>query len=193
MNDLVLGSTSPYRRELLTRLAVPFDAIAPDVDEESVQRSGIEPDLVALRLAVAKTASVARHRSNAYVIGSDQVADLDGEILGKPGHEAGAVEQLGRLAGRTHRLVTALALRAPDGTIRTHVDVHRMTLRALNPAEIERYVSRDQPLDCCGAYKIEGLGISLFERIDGEDFTAITGLPLIALGRLLREAGFPVP
>ncbi|MCB9610932.1 MAG: septum formation protein Maf [Sandaracinus sp.] len=193
MHDLVLGSTSRYRHELLARLGIPFDAVAPDVDEEAVQRSGAEPDRVALRLAVAKAASAASRRSDAFVIGSDQVVDLEGEILGKPGDEASAREQLGRLAGRTHRLVTALALRAPDGTLRTHVDVHRMTLRSLGAAEIERYVAADQPLDCCGSYKIESLGIALFERIEGEDFTAIPGLPLIALGRLLREAGFAVP
>jgi septum formation protein len=193
MHDLVLGSTSPYRRELLARLRVPFDVLAPDVDEEALQRSGAEPSSIALRLAVAKAASVAAKRSDAFVIGSDQVVDLDSEILGKPGDEARAREQLARLQGRTHRLVTAIALRAPDGTIRTHVDVHRMTLRALGAAEIERYVAAERPLDCCGAYKIESLGIALFERIEGDDFTAIPGLPLIALGRLLRESGFEVP
>jgi septum formation protein len=193
MHDLVLGSTSPYRRELLARLRVPFDVLAPDVDEEALQRSGAEPSSIALRLAVAKAASVAATRSDAFVIGSDQVVDLDSEILGKPGDEARARDQLARLQGRTHRLVTAIALRAPDGTLRTHVDVHRMTLRALGAAEIERYVAAEQPLDCCGAYKIESLGIALFERIEGDDFTAIPGLPLIALGRLLRESGFEVP
>jgi septum formation protein len=193
MHDLVLGSTSPYRRELLARLRVPFDVLAPDVDEEALQRSGAEPSSIALRLAVAKAASVAAKRSDAFVIGSDQVVDLDSEILGKPGDEGRAREQLARLQGRTHRLVTAIALRAPDGTIRTHVDVHRMTLRALGATEIERYVAAERPLDCCGAYKIESLGIALFERIEGDDFTAIPGLPLIALGRLLRESGFEVP
>jgi len=193
MHDLVLGSTSPYRRELLARLRVPFDVLAPDVDEEALQRSGAEPSSIALRLAVAKAASVAATRSDAFVIGSDQVVDLDSEILGKPGDEARARDQLARLQGRTHRLVTAIALRAPDGTLRTHVDVHRMTLRALGAAEIERYVAAEQPLDCCGAYKIESLGIALFERIEGDDFTAIPGLPLIVLGRLLRESGFEVP
>jgi septum formation protein len=193
MHDLVLGSTSPYRRELLSRLRVPFDVLAPDVDEEALQRSGAEPSSIALRLAVAKAASVAAKRSDAFVIGSDQVVDLDSEILGKPGDEVRAREQLARLQGRTHRLVTAIALRAPDGTLRTHVDVHRMTLRSLGAAEIERYVASEQPLDCCGAYKIESLGITLFERIEGDDFTAIPGLPLIALGRLLRESGFEVP
>lgn len=193
MHDLVLGSTSPYRRELLARLRVPFDVLGPDVDEEALQRSGAEPSSIALRLAVAKAASVAAKRSDAFVIGSDQVVDLDSEILGKPGDEVRAREQLARLQGRTHRLVTAIALRAPDGTLRTHVDVHRMTLRSLGAVEIERYVAAEQPLDCCGAYKIESLGIALFERIEGDDFTAIPGLPLIALGRLLRESGFEVP
>ena len=193
MHDLVLGSTSPYRRDLLARLRVPFDVIAPDVDEEALQRSGAEPSQIALRLAVAKAGSVGSKRTDAFVIGSDQVVDLDSEILGKPGDEARARDQLARLQGRTHRLVTAIALRAPDGTLRTHVDVHRMTLRSLGGAEIERYVAAERPIDCCGAYKIESLGIALFDRIEGEDFTAISGLPLIALGRLLREAGFDVP
>ncbi len=193
MHDLVLGSSSKYRRDLLARLGVPFDIAAPRIDEEAVQRSGAEPERVALRLAVAKAASVADTRTNAFVIGSDQVVDLDGEILGKPGDEHGARAQLARLSGRAHRLVTALALRAPDGTLRTHVDVHAMTLRSLGPSEIERYVAADQPFDCCGAYKIESLGIALFDRVEGDDFTAIVGLPLIALARLLRDAGFAVP
>lgn len=193
MHDLVLGSSSRYRRDLLGRLGVPFDVAAPRIDEEAVQRSGAEPERVALRLAVAKAATVADTRTNAFVIGSDQVVELDGEILGKPGDEHGARAQLARLSGRAHRLVTALALRAPDGTLRTHVDVHTMTLRTLGSSEIERYVAADQPFDCCGAYKIESLGIALFDRIEGDDFTAIVGLPLIALARLLRDAGFAVP
>ena len=119
--------------------------------------------------------------------------DLDGERLGKPGTIERAEVQLARLSGRSHRLITAVALRHPDGTVETAVDIHTMQLRALTPHEIRRYVQRERPVDCAGSYKIESLGISLVEKISGEDFTAIVGLPLIELCRLLRGAGFEVP
>lgn len=178
---------------LLERLGIPFDAVAPDVDEAPTMASGAEPETIALRLAVAKAGNVAAGRASAHVLASDQVAALEDEILGKPGSVEAAEAQLSRLAGRTHRLITAVALRAPDGTLQTHTDVHLMTLRALSADEIRRYVAHEQPLDCCGAYKIESMGIALFERIEGSDFTAITGLPLMRVSALLREAGFEVP
>jgi septum formation protein len=191
MPKLVLASTSKYRRALLDRLGLPYVAAAPKVDEETV----VAPTLaeVAIALARAKAESVAGAHPDAYVLGGDQLVDLDGERLGKPGTLEKAEEQLRQLAGKQHRLVTAVALQHPDGTVETAVDVHVMKLREMTEAEIKRYVARERPIDCAGSYKVESLGISLCERIDGADFTAIVGLPLIAVCRLLRKAGFEVP
>jgi len=192
MPKLVLASTSKYRRALLDRLGLPYSALAPKVDEEDVAPE-LSPDAVALQLARDKAGSIASAAPDAFIIGSDQLVDLDGARLGKPGTLERAEEQLRRLAGRSHRLITAVALRHPDGRIETAVDVHTLQLRPLSDAEVRRYVQRERPLDCAGSYKIESLGISLVEKIVGEDFTAIVGLPLIALCRLLRDAGFEVP
>lgn len=190
---LILASTSPYRRALLDRLGVPYEAVAPRCDEERVKARGGAPAAIAAELARAKAESVARRCPDAHVLGGDQLVDLDGEILGKPGTAAAAEAQLRRLAGRTHRLLTAVTLRSPDGEHRELLDEHRMTLRPLTDAEIRRYVARAAPLDCCGSYKIEGLGIALFEAIEGRDFTAIMGLPLVGVAALLRHEGWAIP
>jgi len=192
MPTLVLASGSVYRRRLIARLVPEHEALDHRVDEDAVQRTMSEatPDAVAEALAEAKARSVA---AEAHVLGSDQVVDVDGSILGKAGNIDGARAQLRRLAGRTHRLVTAVCLRAPDGSEQTHTDVHEMRMRALGDEEIERYVEADEPLDCCGAYKIESLGISLFEATIGDDPTAIEGLPLMAVARMLRQAGWRLP
>ncbi len=189
---LILASKSSGRRTLLDRLAVPYQAIAHRCDERALA-SHSDLEAMALALAAAKAKSLEDEHPAAFIIGSDQIAELDGKVLGKPGSRANAIEQLSRLAGRTHQLLTALALRSPDGRIATSLDVHVMHMRPLHPTEIERYIDADSPLDCCGSYKIECLGISLFERIEGADFTAITGMPLIALTRLLRDDGFSIP
>lgn len=191
MPRLVLASTSPYRRELLTRLGLPFDAVAPRCDEEALKDPALPPRLLAQLLAREKALSV--HEADAFVLGSDQLVETDGEILGKPGSRERAVAQLVRLSGRVHRLVTAFALVTPDGAIDEHVDVHTLHMRSLSRVELERYVAADLPLDCAGSYKIERGGIALFERIEGDDFTAITGLPLIALSTRLRRHGFALP
>jgi septum formation protein len=195
MPTLVLASGSAYRRRLIARLVPTHDATDHRVDEDAVQAAmeGATPDAIAEALARAKAESVAADHPQAHVLGSDQVVDLGGAILGKAGSVAGAHAQLRRLAGRTHRLVTAICLRAPDGTEATHTDVHEMRMRALSEDEIARYVAADEPLDCCGAYKIESLGISLFEATHGDDPTAIEGLPLMAVARLLRVAGWSIP
>lgn len=190
MPKLVLASTSKYRRALLDRLGLSYSACAPKVDEEDVDGS-LSVDAIALQLAQRKAESVAA--PDAFVIGSDQLVDLDGERLGKPGTIEKAEAQLRRLSGRTHRLITAIALRHPDGRIETALDIHTMRLRPLTDAEVHRYVQRERPIDCAGAYKIESLGISLLEKIEGEDFTGIIGLQLIALCKLLRAAGFELP
>ena len=191
MPKLVLASTSKYRRALLDRLGLSYTAAAPRVDEEAAKADTL--DALALQLAVAKAESCAAAHPDAFVLGSDQLVDLDGEKLGKPGTLEKAEEQLRRLSGRGHRLITAVALRHPNGTVETGLDIHKMTLRTMTEAEIKRYVTRERPIDCAGSYKVESLGISLCEKIEGADFTAIVGLPLIKVCELLRRAGFEVP
>lgn len=189
---LILGSTSPYRAQLLRRLVGGFEQRAPGIDE--ALQPGETPAAGALRLAIAKATAAASGLRDALVIGSDQLAELDGHALGKPGSVEGAHAQLAACAGREVRFHTALCLLdTRDGCQRTHVDFTRVHFRALGAAEIARYVEREQPLDCAGSFKCEGLGIALFERIDSSDPTALIGLPLIALARLLREAGLPLP
>lgn len=189
--DLVLGSTSRYRAELLRRLTARFRQAAPDVDE--TRRPGEAPRALAQRLALAKAQAVAQRQPGALVIGSDQVAALADETLGKPGDAATARAQLAACSGRRVDFHTALCLvDARDPTApRIHADIDLTTVqfRVLGAAEIARYVEREQPLDCAGSFKSEGLGIALFERVTSEDPSALIGLPLIALCRLLRSAG----
>ncbi|MGF6418612.1 septum formation protein [Stenotrophomonas sp. AN71] len=188
--SLVLASTSRYRRELLQRLALPFDCARPDVDETAL--NGEAPLALAIRLAAAKAADVAARHPGAWVIGSDQVADLNGQPLGKPGTVDAACAQLAAMAGQTVRFHTAISLMR-DGESLAAVDLTEVRFRTLGQQEIARYVTAEQPLDCAGSFKCEGLGISLFEAIDNRDPTALIGLPLIALCGLLRQAGFAVP
>lgn len=190
--DLVLASTSRYRRELLARLGVPFRWRAPGVDEEALKGEGIPPREVAEQLALAKAVRVAEEEPGATVIGGDQVVALRGEILGKPGSRERAIEQLLGMAGEAHTLITAMAV-IHEGKIYPHTDVATMRMRALSRAEIERYVDADAPLDCAGSYKLEARGVVLFERIVAEDHSAISGLPLIALTSILRGLGATVP
>jgi septum formation protein len=189
---IVLASTSRYRAELLRRLLPDFEQRAPGTDETALP--GEAPDARAARLAAAKALAAAADLRDALVIGSDQVAELDGEMLDKPGSTANARAQLTASSGRVVRFHTALCLLdTRNGQQQLHVDHTRAHFRILTAAEIERYVTREQPLDCAGSFKCEGLGISLFDRIDSEDPSALVGLPLIALARLLRAAGVAVP
>lgn len=190
--ELVLASTSPYRRALLARLGLPFRAVPPACDEEALKLPELAPEPLAARLALAKAESLRAAEPLATLIGSDQVAAIDGVILGKPGTAERAAEQLARLAGRTHALVTAVAVVHAGGVLE-HLDVTRLTMRPLSRAQIERYLAADRPLDCAGSYKLEARGIALFERIDSADHAAITGLPLIALCTMLGGLGYPVP
>ena len=185
---LVLGSTSPYRRELLQRLRLPFEQLAPDADE--TPRSGEPPAALAARLALDKACAVARRRPDAVVIGSDQVADLDGTPVGKPGSHADAVAQLRGMSGRTVRFHTAVAVVRPATGFEAleTVDVE-VDFRTLAEDEIEAYLRAERPYDCAGSAKVEGLGIVLLEAIRSDDPTALIGLPLIATTRLLRAAG----
>jgi septum formation protein len=185
---LILGSTSRYRRELLQRFGLPFEAVAPQVDE--TPRPGEGPAALAERLAEAKAAEVAQRHPDAVVIGSDQVADLDGQAIGKPGEHARAVEQLRAMSGRVVVFQTAVAVQRPAtgyaGLLRVPV---RVRFRVLGEAEIEAYLRAEQPYDCAGSAKSEGLGIVLLDAIESDDPTALVGLPLIATARLLRAAG----
>lgn len=191
MPRLVLASTSIYRRELLARLRLPFDIARPEVDESP--RSGESPAALAERLAIAKAGVIAQRHANAIVIGSDQVAELEGAALGKPGSRDGAIAQLGAMSGREIRFRTAVCVRRDEESPRIAVDTTTVRFRTLSLGEIERYVDAEQPFDCAGSFKSEGLGIALFEAIDSTDPTALIGLPLIATARLLREAGLVLP
>lgn len=185
---LVLGSTSRYRRELLERLRVPFAVAAPDVDETPLQ--GEAPLALAQRLALAKAQAVAALHPHAVVIGSDQVADLHGEPLGKPGTHARAVAQLRRMRGQVVIFQTALAVVCQEtGFVQQDVAAVRVQFRKLSDDEIEAYLLAEQPYDCAGSAKSEGLGIALLERIDNDDPTALIGLPLIRTARMIRAAG----
>ncbi len=188
---LILASTSVYRRELLSRLRLPFDVARPDVDETA--HDGESPAATAARLADAKAAAIAARHAEAWVVGSDQVADLDGVALGKPGGRDAAIAQLRRMSGRTVQFHTAVCLRHGDGRTFTASDTTRVRFRALDDAEIIRYVDAEQPYDCAGSFKCEGLGIALFDAIETSDPTALIGLPLIATAALLRRAGFAIP
>ena len=188
---LVLASTSRYRRELLGRLGWPFEVAAPGVDEAVVP--GEAPAATALRLAEAKARAIARQRLDALVIGSDQVADCDGVAVSKPADPADAAAMLRRLSGRTIVFHTAVVLvNAATGRVqRDCIDV-ASTFRALSAEEIDAYLAREQPYDCAGAVKSEALGIALFDRIESDDPTALIGLPLIALARMLRSESVDV-
>lgn len=192
MPELVLASTSPYRKALLERLGLPFRCRAPQVDEEALKDEPIGPRALAERLALAKASSLRADEPGATLIGGDQLVSCRGRILGKPGSVEGAIDQLALLSGRTHELITALAL-WHEGQSYLHTDVTTLSMRPLERGEITRYVLADRPLDCAGSYRIEARGITLFDRIESCDHSAIVGMPLIALTTLLRELGFSVP
>lgn len=192
--DLVLASTSRYRRELLARLVADFRVVAPDVDE--TPRAGEAPADLASRLAEAKARAVALRCPGAVVIGSDQVAELDGRPVGKPGGRDAALAQLVASSGRTvvfHTAVCVADARTAPPKVQAAMDRTDVVFRTLGLDEIARYVDRENPLDCAGGFKSEGAGIALFERIESRDPTALIGLPLIALAGLLRVAGFTLP
>ena len=188
--SLVLASTSRYRRELLQRLGLPFDCARPEVDETPL--NGETPLALATRLATAKATEVAARYPGIWVIGSDQVADLNGRPLGKPGTAKAACAQLAAMSGQTVRFHTAISL-TQDGESFSAVDLTEVRFRTLGQEEIARYVAAEQPLDCAGSFKCEGLGITLFDAIENSDPTALIGLPLIKTAQLLRQAGYQLP
>ena len=185
---LILGSTSRYRKELLSRLQIPFETVAPDVDE--TPQANERPKDLALRLALAKAQAVALKNPDAVVIGSDQVADLEGTPLGKPGNHTNATLQLQRMRGKTVIFQTALSVVCiASGYERSDLASVKVKFRNLTDAEIESYLKAEEPYDCAGSAKSEGLGIALLESIDNDDPTALVGLPLIRTCQMLREAG----
>lgn len=189
---LVLASTSRYRRELLARLTLPFETAAPDVDE--TPRAGEAPRELALRLALEKAQAVAARKPQAIVIGSDQVADLHGQPLGKPGTHERAAAQLARMSGQTVLFHTAVAVvQASRGFAQSSLATVTVRFRTLDAATIERYLLAEQPYDCAGSAKSEGLGIALLQAIESDDPTALIGLPLIRTAQLLRAAGLTLP
>ena len=193
---LILASTSAYRRELLTRLRLPFSCSAPGVDE--TRRDGEKPLALAVRLARAKASAIALQHPDAWVIGSDQVAMRTGSagepILGKPGTAAVCMEQLRSCSGNSVEFVTAVAVvRHNSHAAHEFIDTTRVVFRTLDEATIARYVALESPLDCAGGFKSEGLGIALCESIDSADPSALIGLPLIRLSKVLRDVGFELP
>lgn len=188
---LVLGSTSPYRREMLARLRLAFEVAAPDVDE--TPRAAETPQQLACRLALAKARSVAARFPACVVIGSDQVADLDGQALGKPGNHERATSQLQQMRGKTVIFQTAVAVVCRDsGFEELDLAQVKVKFRELTDAEIEAYLQAETPYDCTGSAKSEGLGIALLESIDNDDPSALVGLPLIRTCRMIRAAGVKV-
>ncbi|HEY6517729.1 MAG TPA: nucleoside triphosphate pyrophosphatase [Steroidobacteraceae bacterium] len=192
MPELILASTSSYRRSLLERLGIPFVALPPQTPEDTL--AGELPPDRAVRLAIAKAHAIASQRPDAVVIGSDQVAAVGSKILDKPGDAARCRAQLTAASGSSARFHTACAVIAPRAGIRmVHIDTTTVFFRSLSVAEIERYVERERPFDCAGGFRAEGLGISLFESIESHDPTALIGLPLIWVACALRRAGFALP
>ena len=188
---LILGSTSVYRRELLERLRIPFNVAAPGVDESALP--GEKPAALAQRLALAKAVAVAARFPQAVVIGSDQVADLNGLALGKPGNHVGAVAQLRQMSGQVVVFQTAVAVTClASGFEAQALAAVKVRFRQLTDDDIENYLLAEQPYDCAGSAKSEGLGIALLESIDSDDPTTLVGLPLIRICKMLRSAGIAV-
>ncbi len=189
---LVLASTSPFRRELMQRLGITFETMAPDVDETRQQNE--DPDALVLRLSEAKACAGAGEYPDALIIGSDQVAVCGNEVLGKPGNHNAACAQLARLSGQQVNFLTGLCLYdAASGNALLDLIPYRVTFRQLSAQQIDRYLKIEQPYNCAGSFKSEGLGISLFESMQGEDPNALIGLPLIRLTSWLNESGIDIP
>jgi len=190
-SELILASGSPYRRELLQRANYPFKCLSPDIDESPLP--GEAPGDLALRLACAKAARIAPAHPDAVIIGSDQVAAFDGQLLGKPGDHDTAVHQLGACSGKSVVFHTAVCVRHDAAKFQdTHIDITTVNFRTLTATEIEAYVCADKPWDCAGSFKSEGLGSALFKSIENKDPAAIIGLPMIWLISSLRRAGLPI-
>jgi len=194
MTPLVLASTSPYRKELLSKLGIAFEAQKPLFDEDSAKNQeltkALPPQELCLFLGQEKARSLATDKN--CVIGGDQMLVLDKKILGKPKSAEKAFDQLNQMQGRSHELLTSVTVFHQLKKLQ-FINITQMQMSSLNPEQIKNYIQRDQPLDCAGSYKIEKNGISLFEKIETEDFTAIQGLPLLMLGKILKKLGYVIP
>lgn len=189
---LVLASTSPFRQSLLARLGLPFDTASPDVDESALE--GESPEALVQRLASLKARSVAATRPDALIIGSDQVACIDGRILGKPGNRENAIAQLSQASGKAVTFYTGLCLHnSRSGAEQLLCEPFTVHFRDLSPEQIGHYVDKEEPFGCAGSFKSEGLGIVLFRRLEGDDPNALIGLPLIRLVDMLRNEGVSLP
>jgi septum formation protein len=193
MSPLILASTSPYRKELLERLMIPFQTHDSQVDEDQFKNDISDPLVLTKTLAFEKAKSVFSHKEDSYIIGGDQIGLFENQILGKPKTKENAVVQLRKLAGKTHELITSTCILGPNGFVYEWTNHTTLRMRSLTLEEIKRYIDKDDPLNCAGSYKIESVGISLFESIQTEDSTAIVGLPLIELSKVLRTLGFELP
>lgn len=186
---LILASTSPYRKALLERLGIAFECVSPGVDEDHYKSLNLTPAALAQKLAYEKALAVFKRHPQAFVIGGDQLAEVDNQILGKPGTPEKALAQLQLMRGKTHRLLTAVHLLGPGIDV-PHLAVTRLHMRDLTDGELRAYIQRDQAFDCAGSYKIEQSGIKLFNDIQCDDMNTIQGLPLIWLQTALTKAGF---
>lgn len=185
---LILASSSPYRRSLLAQLKLPFDCASPHINEEA--RPGEPPAALAQRLAAEKAQTLADRHPDALIIGSDQVAECNGRALGKPGNRERALAQLQDCSGQQVHFYTGISvLDSTDGTQRTELEVFTVYFRKLDKATIGRYLELEQPYDCAGSFKVEGLGIALFDKMEGSDYNSLIGLPLIRTLKLLRSFG----
>ena len=189
--ELILASESRYKKKILERLCFAFSTTAPTIDE--TPRSGESARALSRRLAQRKAETVANHHPNATVISTDQAAEVDGIILGKPGTNQNACDMLQKLSGKTVSFFTSVGMIQPNASCLIHTEEVIVTLRQLEDHEIARYVKADMPLDCAGSFKVESLGISLFTSVKSEDPTALEGLPLIRLCQWLRDQGFEIP
>lgn len=192
MRPIILASTSIYRKQQLQRLLVPFTCKAPKVDESAFKNQGLDHQTLSRQLALLKARAISADNNDAIVIGGDQVASFDGNILSKPQTKEKAFAQLKALTGNEHQLITSLAIIA-NGEEYLHTCVASMQMRKLTDEQIRRYIDADEPLQCCGSYRLEALGISLFERIDCDDYTSIIGIPLMWTATMLTKLGLPVP
>lgn len=188
---IILASTSKYRGALLAQLGWAFESMNPGVDEDKIKSEGKTPSEIALTLSRFKAEAVFARRPDACVIGSDQVCTMDGMIFSKPGTAQNAVEQISRMQGKKHELLTAVTVIHPGG-IESFLNRTVLTMRPLTLREIHSYVNNDLPLDCAGSYKLESRGIKLFQTIEMNDHTAIIGLPLIELTSVMLKLGYPL-
>jgi len=191
MQQLILGSSSPFRAEILNKLGLPFIQVSPDIDESSLH--GEQPEQLVQRLSEQKAYKIAESHPNALIIGSDQVAVLDGDVLGKPGNHDNAVKQLTAASGKTVMFLTGLALlNSQTGNIQSVVETFEVGFKTLSASQIQFYLRQEQPYQCAGSFKSEGFGISLFSKLKGNDPNSLIGLPLIRLISLLEAEGVDV-